>query len=336
VNSFFRLLVSGNAHHCQQTAVSRKRRDKMTRPLRHIPQGHLVEVTCRTIQGRYLLRPTPLSSDIILGVIGRAQRLYNVEIHSLTFLSSHMHLLLSPQDAWHLARFMNHVNGNIAKKIGSLVGWQEKFWSRRYRAVVVSDEEAAQLARLRYHLAQGCKEGLVASPMDWPGASSTTALLEGSMQLQGHWYKHTKAETTQKRGAKLFRQESAEPETVLLTPLPCWRHLPPSEYRRRVADLVAGIEQETTEVHQQAGTTPAGALWVMRQDPHTRPKLLQRSPAPAFHAATQKAYRLLKVAYSVFLAAYRAAAERLRRGEQGVAFPAGCFPPALPFVPIVA
>ena len=40
--------------------------------------GALVEVTLRTIQSRLLLRPGPAVNEIILGVLGRAQRLYGV------------------------------------------------------------------------------------------------------------------------------------------------------------------------------------------------------------------------------------------------------------------
>ncbi|MFL6236966.1 MAG: hypothetical protein ACJ76N_27805 [Thermoanaerobaculia bacterium] len=36
-------------------------------------------------------------------------------------------------------------------------------------------------------------------------------------------------------------------------------------------------------------------------------------------------------AYALFVAAYRDAAEKLRAGVRNVVFPAGSFPPALPF-----
>ena len=35
----------------------------------------------------------------------------------------------------------------------------EKFWGRRFADSVVSDEPEAQIERLSYCLAQGCKEG---------------------------------------------------------------------------------------------------------------------------------------------------------------------------------
>jgi len=34
----------------------------------------MVEVTCRTIHSRFLLRPSPELNDIVVGVLARAQR----------------------------------------------------------------------------------------------------------------------------------------------------------------------------------------------------------------------------------------------------------------------
>jgi putative transposase len=121
----------------------------MPRPLRFVPAGSLVEITTRTIQGRLLLKPSPELTDIILGVIGKAQNLYKMTIHAFVVVGTHAHFLLSPSGADQLARFMQFVNANIAKEAGRLHLWRERLWSRRYRSIVVADEKAAH-ARLRY------------------------------------------------------------------------------------------------------------------------------------------------------------------------------------------
>jgi len=51
-----------------------------------------------------------------------------------------------------------------------------------------------------------------------------------------------------------------------------------------------------------------------------------------FHAASKSARQELYAAYGWFVAAFREAAEKLRAGDRTVSFPAGSFPPALPFV----
>ncbi|HEX3125850.1 MAG TPA: hypothetical protein VH394_00825, partial [Thermoanaerobaculia bacterium] len=68
----------------------------MPRPLRYVsPGGSLVEVTVRTLQSQYLLRPSPSLNEIVGGVLGRAQALHPVRCHAAVFLSTHFHLLLS-------------------------------------------------------------------------------------------------------------------------------------------------------------------------------------------------------------------------------------------------
>jgi hypothetical protein len=67
------------------------------------------------------------------------------------------------------ARFMQYTDSNVAREVGDLVGWSGPFWARRYSAIMVSDEERAQVDRLRYILAQGVKENLVKRVLDWPG-----------------------------------------------------------------------------------------------------------------------------------------------------------------------
>jgi hypothetical protein len=94
----------------------------MPRSLRHVPApGTLVEVTTRTVHGRLLLKPTPPINQAILGVLGRAQRLYGMVVHLVVVLSNHYHLLVAPTDAKQLAEFMGFVNSNIAREVGRLV-----------------------------------------------------------------------------------------------------------------------------------------------------------------------------------------------------------------------
>src|SRR5687768_17900448 len=55
-------------------------------------------------------------------------------------------------------------------------GWKEKIFSRRYQAILVSEEEAAQVDRLSYLLSHGAKENLVARPQDWRSEEHTSEL----------------------------------------------------------------------------------------------------------------------------------------------------------------
>ena len=304
----------------------------MSRRLRFIPDGGaLVEVTCRTLQGRFLLKPTPDLRSVIFGILGRAQRLYPVDVHAFVFLSNHYHLLLSVKDARRLAQFMNYLNSNLAREAGRLHGWEGRFWSRRYQAIVVSEQEAAQVDRLRYLLSHGCKEGLVARPQDWPGAHCARSLI-GEDRPEGLWFDRTREYSARARGERCSRLQYATRVRLRLEFLPCWSHLSRSGYEERIRKLLAQIEEESSVRLQVEGARPAGVARVLSQNPHARPHRLKKVQAPAFHAATKAARRELLDGYRWFVDAYRRAAEKLRRGERGVAFPAGCFPPRLPFV----
>ena len=102
----------------------------MGRKLRYLPEeGALAEVTCRTLQGRLLLRPSPELNDIAAGVLGRAQRLYPVETMALSLLSNHYHMIVRAESAKRLSRFVGDFNSNLAREVGRLTGWTGKIWT---------------------------------------------------------------------------------------------------------------------------------------------------------------------------------------------------------------
>jgi REP element-mobilizing transposase RayT len=304
----------------------------MSRQLRFIPEdGALVEVTTRTLHSRLLLRPSPELNAILIGTLARAKCRYEIRVCFFVCVSNHMHLLLWTKDARELARFMGFFLSKLAREVGRLTGWKDKIFGRRYQAIVVSPEEAAQVERLRYCLAHGAKEDLVEKPRDWPGAHAVRALLEDEA-LEGLWFDRTQEYLARRRGKTFDRLQYATREVLELDPLPCWSHLTPEQRRARAAALVKDIESEAAVRRKKTGAKPLGSAAVLSQDPLQKPKKTKKSPAPAFHAASRAVRQSLREAYGSFVVAYRAAAEKLRTGARDVIFPCGSFPPALPFV----
>lgn len=305
----------------------------MARRLRHVPgKQTLVAITCRTVQGRFLFRPSEELNDMVLGVLGRAQRLFPLGVCAVSVLSDHLHLLLVVDDAERVADFMEYAASNLAREVNRLTGWSGPVFQSRYSMIVVTKEEAAQVERLRYLLAQGCKENLVERVRDWPGIQSAGALADGR-PLIGHWRDRTREHGLRRRKATPGAEGFLTEEIVELSPIPCWRHLPGEEYRERVSTLVDEIERNAAAERARTGARVLGARAVLAQHPHYRPPTLARSPAPLVHAASRAARLAFREAYVRFVAAFRAAADRLRQGEPSACFPAGSFPPALPFVP---
>ena len=290
--------------------------------------GGLVELTTRTQHGRFLLLPSEKTNDLILGVLGRAQAKYDVTLHAFNFQANHEHIMGTMDDEEQMALFMAYLNGNLAKELGRFRGWREKFWGRRYHSASISLDESDQIRRYKYILANGCKEGLVSSPLEWPGVSSATALYDGKMEMEGTWYDRTRQYRASLRGEY---REFPSTETVKLTPLPFLQDKSVDEQRAFYVDAVREIEEQTAQMHKDNGTRPIGARAIQRQKPHDKPKAFKPSPAPIIHAANRETFWAMYNARQAKVAAYRDAAGRLKRGDTDVEFPEGCFPPRLPF-----
>lgn len=307
----------------------------MGRRIRFVPAGSLVEVTCRTLQGRLFLQPTRAIADLCRGILARAARLHPLDVHTFAFLGNHYHQLLTVPNARRLSEFMNYLNSNLAREIGRAVGWREKFWGRRYQAIVVAADEAAQVGRLLYILQQGCKENLVRRPTDWPGATSVEALLTGA-EVRGWWFDRSMEYEARRRKTFHGLPDSAREEVLRLAPLPCWRGLTVEARRARILELVRLVEEESRRRIEDTGRQPADVDFLLRQDPHEPAARSKRSAAPLVHAATSADREAMMASYFEFVSAYRRASEQLRLGGLGSefleAFPEGCFPPPGPFV----
>jgi hypothetical protein len=171
----------------------------------------------------------------------------------------------------------------------------------------------------------------VERPRDWPGVHAVRALLEGEV-LEGLWFDRTKEYAARRRGETFDRLQYASREVLELDPLPCWKDLTEDQRRKRTASLVEDIEAEAAIRRKNVGIRPRGPAAVLAQNPLRRPLKTKKSPAPAFHAASQAMRRELRDAYGWFLGAFRQAAEKLRAGDRNAIFPARSFPPALKFV----
>ena len=306
----------------------------MARKLRGCFAGRLVETTARTLQGRFLLRPDPQTNQIVTGVIARAQKRTGMKIVGPSAMSNHMHQLLVPESTKQMSEFMRYVNSNVARKVGRLHGWKEKFWAKRYSAIIVSDEEEAQVERLKYLLSQGVKEDLVERPEEWPGLHLAPALQAGYSSITGGIWHDRTAQYRAERGAgsdaAIQTSDFIEKDlSIELEPLPCWKHLSWKARRDAVRDLIDQIVEGAKL--ERRGRSVLGAEAVQRQDPRSAPEKSSRRYAPPCHAASRKARAELVRELRAFADAFLVAAEALRNGVTA-RFPEGCFPPGLPYV----
>lgn len=291
---------------------------------RYIPPGATIEITAKAVASRFLLRPSPELNAAILAILGRALSLFPVELHAFAFLSNHWHGLVTVADARAASQFIQHVHSTLATAVNRLTGWAGPVMEKAGIVVVAPDAEEA---RLRYVLAQGAKEGLVASPLDWPGAHCARALV-GLEELRGIWRDRSYEARlcTPRRGRRPTPAEVCTEYRIELAPLPSWRHLTSDERKARAKELVAAIEMDARERHPR----PLGASAVCSQDPFARPTEIERSPAPGIHTFSRETRAEFEAAYIAFRGEYVEARAMLRAGQLA-RLPAGCFPPVTPF-----
>jgi REP element-mobilizing transposase RayT len=295
------------------------------------PGDPVHHITCRTVQSRMLLRPSAELNCLLIGCLARAREAAPaIGICAFHFQSNHYHLQLTSPDAPALSYFMNIFQSTAAKEVNRTHGWRDQVWSRPYTDILISPEPRVQLERIAYIFGQGCASNLVSSPLEWPGACSHRALVEGEKTIDGSWIDRTELYERRRNGEKdLAENDVTSPNTVHLAKLPAFAHLSDDRYRELMQQIVERIEHNTAQRHRENRTRPMGAQRVLGVHPHKRPKKSKRSPAPHFHA-TKECFKLLKAAYLQFQKVYDRAAERLRAGDREVVFPIGCFPPRLP------
>ena len=286
----------------------------MGRPLRLFEPESVYFVTGRCLQARFLLRPSQETNSLVGAVLARAISVFDVDVFAFVFLANHFHMLIRSRHG-RIPAFMQYLRSNIAKKVGRAVDWHGKFWDRRYDAAPVLDDDAL-VDRLRYILAHGVKEGLIARCEDWPGVTCIPELTTATPRLFP-WPAKVKLPQRDetKRGTA----------TIRLAALPCWETMGADHRRKHVASLVRDIEAEVQL--GRCGVPVLGVRRILDQNPHARPRHAKASPRPLCHASTYKAKQAYAAKYCTFVDAYRRASTAFRGGNLGVEFPEYAYRP---------
>lgn len=293
----------------------------MGRPLRMYAEHAMFFVTVRTVQGRLLLRPSPLTNAVVGGVLARAVERHGIRLHGYVVASNHIHLLCSSSGD-SLSPFMGYLLGNISKKVGRLVAWSGPFWERRFSAEEVVDDAAAS-ERLRYILAHGVKEGLVRRVHDWPGLHCAAHLLNPQPR-QFPWFDWSaRCRSAELESVGRFDASLARPQTLHLQLLPGLARLDAGARAAHLEALISDIELEGARRFANV----KGASEIRRQPPHSRPAKIARRPRPTCHASHAVTRDLWKRRYAAFAASFRSASLAFRNGEWGAAFPQFAFRP---------
>ncbi len=296
-------------------------------------------VLLRCFQGRFLLRPDRrgVLNDIVAGVIGRAQELWpGVQLFAHAWLSNHAHLLVqgSPED---LPAFIGFIEREISRRWGAHIDWPDRMW-QRYESTALVGPDSEQRA-FRYVLAQATKEGLVASPLQWPGVHCAIDLLRGKRR-RGSWFDGTgygravQAQRAAVRPRAVKKADFANRYEVVLARLPCLRALSDEEFRGHVTRAVEEIEVSAKSERLAAGAKVLGRRQVLEMSRETRrdlpmqPWFENRRRMIVWAKQTREMLEYLH-RYWKFQRAFREASRRFCAGETGVTFPPRAFRPSM-------
>jgi REP element-mobilizing transposase RayT len=296
----------------------------MARPIRRFEPGQLFFGTCRTLQGRLLLTPSPRTNDLIGGVFAKAIKDFGVEVYAFVVISNHIHLIFRAKENT-IPAFFCFLLSNLATEVGRRVNWHGKFWHRRYDAEPILDEQAL-LERVQYILAHGVKEGLVQHSREWPGLTCIPELVDQQRRVFT-WVDRSGLWQAQHRAQRCKPSDFETRIALQLSVLPCWEGLSVEQRQRRARALLKAAEQQAQQ--QRQGKSVLGAEQVKLQDPHSLPLRSARSRRPMCHANTRRRRLQYLSSYREFVAQYRRASRCFLAGEMSVRFPRYSHPPPL-------
>ena len=311
----------------------------MPRPPRRYLPDRLYEATLKTFQARYFFVPSRLLNQLLIGVLAYVQGQLGLRICYVVALSNHIHLVFRGSTREVVSGFFCLANSQISKEVQKLCGWTGGIFRKRFKVTEITDDPAAQIARLKYLMAQGTKEGLAPHPTLWPGVQSASAWLDGSMKLFGIWIPRSELyelERGGRRKPKVMRrrlqaaaQKRCQQRVCLeLSPLPCcdgWS-------AEQLVELANQLCQEILFEHaDQRAQIRKG--WRKRlMDPARlcfRPPSTKKGDRPRVHAASEGDWIEWVKDWEEWSIRYEKASRRLRRGVATALgeFPEGAFLP---------
>lgn len=253
------------------------------------------EVTQRIRDGKFLLDPNdPQLKAAIYGQLAKSLARYKVTLLALHFMSDHFHALYGTSCPYRLAKFFAHFHAGLTRAYNRLRAaenpgaevkpvalWHEMAW------MPVATDEATIRWRLGYILGQAVQANLVDHPIQFPGASSIDAMVDGKPMI-GRIFDGTRRyrDSRLEAGAQEDRNYEEELE-VVVTPPSCWAHLSANALQNcyiEVADSVARVP--LAELRREKIAVPNVATWKRDEPDGPTQPTAPEPPAEAAEAET--------------------------------------------------
>jgi putative transposase len=143
-------------------------------------QSHLVTFTCYHRRRGF---DTPAVYKLFVQVLEQMRRRFALCVYGYVVMPEHMHLLLSEPQSGLLADALHSLKLSFAKRLGSGVFWQKRYYDRSVR------DEREFVEKLRYIHRNPVKAGLCECPEDWQWSSFRHYALreKGAAEIESEW-----------------------------------------------------------------------------------------------------------------------------------------------------
>lgn len=293
-------------------------------PPRQVVAGRVYQLSRRVVQRAFLLRPDEDMNAIYEYALGVSMQRYGVALHGWVAMSNHHHVLFTDVHG-NFPLFIQYLHRLIAVCVNSLRQHKEAVWSSAQTNMVWCVEKENALDKLVYVLTNPVSAGLVERCVDWPGAISLDASLNGTTVRVA-------------RPKYYFDGAGKMPDVVELeaTRLPGFEDLPPEEWKALLEERLGEAEAKWRAVHEGEGHRVLGRKRVLATDPSAMPANPPKKPERTAKNEgislgifvscadqTRREHELDLLHY--FREAYALALEAWRKRDFGVVFPFGAF-----------
>lgn len=249
-------------------------------------------------------------NDLFRYCLARAAEAHGIELHAVTVMSNHYHLVLTDVRGV-LPDFMRALNRQVAMGVKRLRDWDEVVWEPNvpYSAVALESPREV-LDKVAYTLLNPVSACLVRRTELFPGVVSTLAQLrEGRLDAPrpSVWFKNT----APKRATLRFCVPAGFSNEA--------------QYFQALEALIRSRLRILEAEHSRRRQEYVGRAAILRTRVTARPNTKKQrfGRRPTFSALSQERWKRALQLLRGFRRAYRAAYESWRSGDRDVVFPRG-------------
>lgn len=160
-------------------------------------QSHFVTFTCYHRQQGFR---SPPARDLFIEILERMRCRFALYIYGYVVMPEHVNLLMSEPQQGFLADAMHYLKLSFAKRLGTGVFWQKRYYDRNVR------DEREFREKLRYIHGNPVKAGLCELPEEWPWSSFRHYALreKGVVEIESEWTARDRERQAQEGPERIF------------------------------------------------------------------------------------------------------------------------------------